>query len=128
MTTHSDKLSHLRQNLAKLRDEANKLLKIFFEGDELLPGNVYELRRKCGKKTCRCVTHGKLHGTMVWSRREEGKSKLTVVPEDKLTSFQQLTDNYRRFRQSRSRLNEIQDQMLDLIDEIELARKGEPPT
>ncbi len=127
MTTHSSKLSRLRQNVAKLRDEANKLMQVFFEGIELLPGNVYELRRKCGKKTCRCVTHGQLHGTMVWSRREEGKSKLTVVPEGKLASFQQLTENYRSFRQARSRLSEIHDQMLELVDEIDLARRAEPP-
>jgi hypothetical protein len=120
-----DRLSRIRQSLHELAQEIHALIPVFADRLPMVKGTVYEQRRKCGKPTCGCA-RGELHGTMVLSRSEGGRTQLISIPEGHLKEWQVLTRRYQRFRRARARLGQIYRAMLSLIDELEAARRREP--
>lgn len=119
------RLSRLRQILVQLQDQPSRLLPIFLEDSPMVKGNVYPLRRKCGKASCRCV-RGQPHVTMVHSVRVEGGTRLRTVPEDQIEELHLLTLHYRRFRSARADFVKLCVKMLRTIDAIERIRRREP--
>lgn len=124
-TSDRDRLSRMRQSLRELAREIEQLIPIFADSHPLVKGTVYEQRRKCGKPSCRCAT-GELHGSMILSRSEEGRTKLIGIPTGYLKDLQVLTERYQRFRRARARLGQIYKKMVSLIDRLEAARRREP--
>jgi hypothetical protein len=95
------------------------------ERQPMVKGTVYELRRKCGKPNCACAV-GEPHRSMMLSRSEEGRTKLRAIPTGHLKELEVLTERYQRFRRARARLGQIYKKMLELIDQLEAARRQEP--
>jgi hypothetical protein len=120
-----DKLSRLRQTLRELLAELEQSLDVAFGRAPMIKGNVYELARKCGKPTCAC-TRGALHRSMVLTWSHEGKSKLFSIPSERLSEFQQKSEEYLKFRRARARVTEICKKILGVMDRIEKLRREEP--
>lgn len=125
MTRTLDRLSRLRQSLARLRDEANQLLEVFLGRTPLARGTVYELRRKCGKPSCCCATGGQLHAVTVLSFSEEGRTRLRAIPQGQIAGLRALTARYQRFRRARARLVKVHRKMFAVIDQLAAARRRE---
>jgi len=125
MTRTLERLSRLRQSLARLRDEANQFLAVFLGRDPLVRGTVYELRRTCGKPACRCVTEGQRHAVTVLSVSEAGRTRLRAIPQDEIAELRVLTARYQRFRRARARLVKVHRTMVAVIDQLEAARRRE---
>lgn len=124
-TRERDRLSRMRQSMARLAQEIPDLLPVLADRQPMVKGTVYEQRRKCGKPTCSCAS-GELHGSMILSRSEGGHTKLISISADRVTQLQILTGRYQRFRRARARLGKIYKTMLSLIDQLESARLKEP--
>lgn len=120
------KFSQLRQSLRALSNEVNKLIEFFFSDRPLIKGSVYELKGKCGKPRCRCA-QGEFHSRMVISTREEGKTKLGVIPRGYLVEVQIKAQRYQQLRRARTRLVELHKRMLAIIDEMEAMRREQIP-
>jgi hypothetical protein len=120
-----EKLSRLRQSLREILTELEKSLDVAFGRAPMIKGNVYELARKCGKPTCAC-TRGELHRSMVLTWSHEGKSKLFSIPSERLSEFQQKSEEYLKFRRARARVTEICKKILGVMDRIEMLRREEP--
>lgn len=116
--------SRLRQSLLGLHDQAGRLLEVFLAAAPLVRGSVYELRRRCGRPTCRCA-RGALHPVMVLSVSEQGRTRLRTIPAEHLARLRVLTQRYQRFRRARSRLVRVQRAMLVAIDQLAAARRKE---
>lgn len=125
-TGERDRLSRIRQSLSQLVKEIGQLLPVFMDRHPMVKGTVYEQRRKCGKPTCYCAA-GEPHASMVLSRSEGGRTRLISIPPGSLAELQVLTGRYQRFRHARARLGQIYRAMVSLIDELEAARRQEPP-
>ncbi len=109
-------LSRTRQALVQLREEFGQLLEVFLARDPLVKVSVYTLRRQCGKPTCACA-RGDLHGTVVLSWSEAGRTRLRSLPPGR---------RYQRFRRARARLVKLHAEMLALIDALEAGRREAP--
>ena len=122
--TQLRRTSQSRLTLVRLRDEVAQLIELFLAREPLVPGTVYELRRKCGHPTCRCA-RGEPHASWVLSWSEGGRTRLRIVPKEKLRELRILTQRYSRLRKARARLVKIHRGILALIDELERARRKE---
>ena len=120
-----EKFSRLRQSLRHLVDEMKRLVEPFFSDRPVIKGTVYELRRRCGKPGCKCA-QGELHGRMVVSASERGRTRLRVIPQGFLVEVQSKVRRYQELRRARSRLVEIHRKMLQVLDEMEGIRREEP--
>ena len=118
--------SRLRKQIQQRQREISDLLRVLKQRRPLVRGNLYNLRRKCGKDGCRCQD-GHLHESWVLSVPEKGRKRMRVVPRGKRTQWQQMTERYRRFRRGRARLVKLFAEILKLIDELERGRTVPPP-
>ena len=117
----NQQLSSLRSQLLKLQEQLPQLLEDCLAREPLLPGSLYNLRRKCGKPNCRC-SRGELHESTVLTYRGQGRPRnISPLPEQ-LESLRTMTHDYRRCRQARAMLVRWQRQLLKLVDALESAR------
>ena len=118
--------SQLRKCLQESEVEASDLLRVLKQRRPLVRGNVYKLRRKCGKSGCRCQD-GHLHESWVLSVPEKGRKRMRAVPKGKRAEWQTMTERYRRFRRTRARLVKLFAEIIKLVDELERERTVPPP-
>jgi hypothetical protein len=61
-------------------------------------GSVVTHRRRCGKANCRCADGDALHETTVLSYSEGGRTRLLMLPADRVASVKAAVERYRRER------------------------------
>ena len=118
-------LRHLRAALRRLLTDLEKSLQVVCSRTSLVKGNVYEMARKCGKRSCPC-TRGRLHRTWVLSWSEQGKTRLLSIPAGRLAELQEKSVDYLRFRRARARVSKSYREILALLDRIEKLRREAP--
>jgi hypothetical protein len=118
--------SQLRKQIHQYQGEFADLLRLLTQRRPLIRGNVYNLRRKCGKDGCRCLD-GHLHESWVLSVPDKGSKRMRAVPEGKYTQWQSMTERYRQFRRGRARLIKLFAEIIKLVDELERERTIPPP-
>jgi len=117
-----ERFSRLRQNLVNLSKETLELITPCLSDTPVMKGSVYELKTKCGKKTCKCAD-GDKHTRMVLSASHGGRTRMRVVPVGRLVEIQTKVNRYKRIRKARGRLRQIQGEMVRIMDEMESMRK-----
>ncbi len=120
-------ISRLRQQLREAGRQFDRQLHTLMEHGSLLRGNVYRLRRKCGKDGCRC-TRGDLHESWVMHVREQGVQHMRAIPKGQLTKWRGYAERYKRFRQSQRELARLYRKVMKLADQLEAARAVALPT
>lgn len=124
----ADRASRLRLALKSLLADYQHPLDELLPLRQLVKGSVYQLQTRCGKPSCHCASEqGPLHPFTVLSWSEHGKTRLRTLPSGERAHLQQLTENYRRFRQARAALVKLQRRMLATIDRLEKALRLPPP-
>ena len=124
----AERASRLRLALRTLLADSQRQLDELLPLRQLVKGSVYELQTRCGKPSCHCAAEeGPLHSSSVLSWSEHGKTRLRTLPAGERARFQQLTENYRRFRQARAALVKLQRRMLATIDRLEKTLRLPPP-
>ncbi len=118
--------SQLRKQIQQCQREVGDLLRMLKQRRPLVRGNVYNLRRKCGKAGCRCQD-GHLHESWVLSVPEKGRKRMRAVPKGKRAQWQPMTERYRRFRRARARLVKLFAESIKWVDELERERTVPPP-
>ena len=118
--------SQLRKQIQQRQREIGDLFRVLKQRRPMIRGNVYNLRRKCGKAGCRCQD-GHLHESWVLSVPEEGRKRMRAVPKGKHAQWQPMTERYRRFRRARARLVKLFAEIIKLVDELERERTEPPP-
>ena len=106
------------KKIQSLEKKRQKVLSELFLMKEMVWGSFCLIHVKCGKKYCQCAT-GKLHPHRRMSWRENGKALSRAVPKDEYEWIDEMTGNYRRFRELRRELNEINEEMNTLLDGYE---------
>ncbi len=118
--------SQLRKQIQQNQREIGELLRVLKQRRPLIRGNVYNLRRKCGKARCRCQD-GHLHESWVLSVPEKGRKRMRTIPKGKRAQWQSMTESYRRFRRARAQLVKLFTEVLKLVDQLERERTVPPP-
>ncbi len=115
-------LSNLRQKINRLTKERAEHEKTIMKHNTLIKGSLVEQYKVCGKKGCRCQK-GEKHGPYYYlSNKIQGKTQLLPVTKD-LSKIKQKALNYRDFRKAREKWVKVNAFMLNLIDQIEEAKK-----
>lgn len=106
------------QKIQKLEKRRQDIISEMFSINEMVWGSFCLIHVKCGKKYCKCNT-GKLHPHHRMSWRENGKSISRAVPKEEHEWIEEMTGNYRKFRELRKQLIEIEDNIKSFLDTYE---------
>lgn len=99
--------SNCRAQINSLLKKINQSSQQIIAKRSLVKGTIYDSKRKCGHKQCKCATGGQLHSTPVLSFSHQGKaqsvglSKYAPHEREKIT---QKVNDYREFRQCRAKI------------------------
>ena len=113
----SESVSRRRQQLWRAYRVLGRTLRALQRDAPMVQGSFYQLRRKCGKPTCRCA-RGHLHATWVLTRSEAGQSRLYSVPPDQRGRLRPLAREYRRWQRARAHLIRQSARLVALIDQL----------
>lgn len=88
---HTEPIGRLQERREEARRELAGL-------EEFRLGSLFFRRRRCGKAGCRCGRPGDPgHGHWLISRRENGRTRMTPVPEARLAEVRRQIEAGRRF-------------------------------
>jgi hypothetical protein len=114
--------SRQRQILDDLAKDYDRHLRDVLRHRELVKGSVYDLKTRCGNPSCHCARPlGGLHSATVLSWSEQGKTRLRSLAAGDQARTRDLTENYRRLRQSRLVLTKLHRAILEAMDRLEQA-------
>jgi hypothetical protein len=65
----------------------------------LLAASLAHIRKRCGRKRCRCHTHAELHTGWHLTYKAQGKTHTVYVPFDLLGDVRAWIDNHKRHKQ-----------------------------
>jgi hypothetical protein len=65
----------------------------------LLAATLAEVHKRCGRKSCRCLTHGELHTAWHLTYKVAGKTRTVYVPLDLLDDVRKWIDNHKRHKE-----------------------------
>ena len=118
--------SRLRQQAWGYFKELGRLKNELLTRRPMARGTVYELKRKCGKKTCRC-TKGQLHKQMCIAITRKGKKTLRPLKGEELISLERFTEFHRQFRKVRADFIKISKEIISLANHLEeeMIQEGE---
>ena len=114
-------ISQIRQRIAQLVRKRQTAERILLGRKNLLRGTVTEVQRMCGKPGCKCIK-GDKHICYQLSASVEGRTRTRNVPRKRLAKVRLLTDDYRRFRQTRAAWVRLNVQIIELINQLESVR------
>ena len=106
--------NHDPEMLQKRRDEIHESLAAM--GD-LRPGSLVGRFRKCGKPNCHCAGEGSRGHGPSWSltRKINGKTVTTIIPENAVSQTQEQIAEYRRLRVLTGELVEVSEKLCDAM-------------
>ena len=118
--------SRLRQQAWGYFTELKRLKEQLLTRKPMARGTVYELKRKCGKKTCRC-TKGHLHKQMCIAITRKGKKTLRPLKGEELISLERFTEFHRQFRKARASFINLTKKIVSLANQLEeeMIQEGE---
>lgn len=109
--------SKLRQQISRSFKSLARTLGQLLRSEPMVPGSLYQLRRKCGKPNCRCAG-GELHARWVLTRSEQGKKRLYSVSDEERGRLRDLTAGYRRYQRARAAWVKATAALLAKIDSL----------
>jgi hypothetical protein len=110
-----------KKKLLALLSEHGRLLRQILRHQHLLRGSFHQVYTRCGKSNCWCAQarKGHAHTRLTWS--EEGTMVTRKVAATERKTVLKLTDNYRKFCEQRRRLNKLEIQLQERLDQYEKA-------
>lgn len=111
-----ERMKVLRQQMQRDMDRAREALETIQQRGEMVAGSLFERRRRCGKRGCRCE-QGELHVGQVLSVRRAGRSVWRSMSESS-SEIIQLVENYRRFRKARGEMIKTFRRLISAADEL----------
>ena len=64
----------------------------------MLAATLAHIRKRCGRKNCRCHSHGELHQGWQLTYKVEGKTRTVYVPFDLLDDVRSWINNHKRHK------------------------------
>lgn len=114
-------ISQLRKKIFQLNERRSKLIERTMRPGKLLTASFYERYTKCGNANCKCAT-GELHGPFWWIYQNRKGQKLvsTSCVADKIKEARSFSENYKTFKEAWSKIQEIDEEISNIIDQIGL--------
>lgn len=107
-----------RRRVQSLGAQHTSLLARLLDTSAMVKGTFRQVYQRCGKPTCRCVD-GEGHLSIRISWTEDAKSRTKAIPSADVAWAKSMTGNYKRFRKTRQRIRELNDELNRLLDDLE---------
>jgi hypothetical protein len=88
--------AQLKARLARLGSE-----------EPLLAATLTEVHKRCGRQTCRCVTHGERHTAWQLTYKDKGKTRTVYVAHELLDEVRSWITNHKRHKDQLDEIHQL---------------------
>lgn len=106
------------EKIKKIEKQRQDLVVRLVEPRKMVRGTFCQIYVKCGKNNCWCK-EGKGHPHRRMSISEGGKSHQRAVPKEEYAWIEEMTNQFREFRQLRREIVKLEKAMKNLLDKYE---------
>lgn len=117
--------SRSRSRISALLEYLGRLAATAQGRSRLMPGTLYEYRRRCGKLNCRCA-RGKLHIARVFSVYAGGRSRPVSMAGIERGELAQCVQAHQEFRKARAEMVRTHVQLMKVVDRLGKLRRISP--
>lgn len=106
------------QRIKTLEERRQRIMEELLQLEQMLRGSFGVAYRRCGTPTCWCAdSDGHPVNRITWT--EHSVSRTKAIREEDIAWVKERTDNYRRFRNNRKALRELDRQINSALDAVE---------
>ena len=102
----------------KLKTEKVKLIPKIRSLDNIIKGSIYEMKRFCGKKNCKCMKTNIPHKSLFLSFRYNNRTNLIPIKKKQMTEIKKKIRNYKELKKTIDRLAMINSNLLKYHEEL----------
>lgn len=113
-----------RKSLHGLIRDLEAIVRVFAEREPVFPGAFVTLRRRCGKRGCRCQRE-EPHETRVLLERRGGQRVTRKLLSEEERRLRNPVKRYRRLLRLRGKLTKLFEETLRTCDRLEAFREAE---
>jgi hypothetical protein len=73
----------------------------------LLAASLAHIRKRCGRKSCRCHTHGQLHPAWHLTYKTQAKTTTVYIPKDLLDDVRSWIANHKRHKALLAQIHQL---------------------
>jgi len=96
----------------EFKKEKIKLISKIKSSDDIIKGSIYEMKRFCGKKNCRCIKTNTPHKSLFLSFRYNGKTNLIPIKKEQIPEIKKKIRNYKELKKAIDKLAMINANLL----------------
>ncbi len=96
----------------KLKSVRIKLISKIKSLDNVIKGSIYEMKRYCGKKNCKCFKTNTPHKSLFLSFRYDGKTNLIPIKKEQIREIKKKIKNYKELKKAIDKLAMINSNLL----------------
>jgi len=96
----------------KLKKERIKIISKIKSLDDIIKGSIYEMKRFCGKKNCKCIRTNTPHKSLFLSYRYEGKTQLIPIKKEQVLMVKKKIQKYKELKKAIDKLAMINSKLL----------------
>lgn len=108
----------IQKQIKSLGAQHTSLLAQLLDTSAMVKGTFRQVYQRCGKPTCRCVD-GQGHLSIRISWTENARSRTKAIPSQDVAWIKSMTGNYKKFRKTRQRIRELNNELNSLLDALE---------
>ena len=92
----------------------------------LLAASLAHIRKRCGRKTCRCHTHAQLHTAWHLTYKVRGQTRTVYVPLDLLDEVRSWIDNHKRHKALLAEIHQLTVALVRTHAQTQKRKAGRP--
>ena len=92
----------------------------------MLAASLAQIRKRCGRKSCRCHSHGELHTGWHLTYKVEGKTRTVYVPFDLLDDVRSWIDNHKRHKALLAEIHQLSVALVKTHAQARRRKAGRP--
>lgn len=95
-----------------LKNEKIKVLEKIQSLDNVIRGSIFEMKRFCGKKSCRCAKTKIPHKSMFLSFKYQGKTRMVPIKKNQIPQIKKHIKDYKELKAAIDELARINAELL----------------
>jgi len=95
-----------------LKKQKLKIIQKIHSLDNVIRGSIFEMKRFCGKKNCRCAKAKTPHKSMFLSFKYQGKTQMVPIKKNQIPQLKMRIQDYKELKEAIDELARINAEML----------------
>ena len=96
----------------KFKEQKTRTLEKITSLDNVIKGSIFEMKRFCGKKNCKCIKTNTPHKSLFLSFKYRGKTRMIPIKKEQIPEIKARISDYKELKAAIDELARINAELL----------------